>query len=510
MPKKFYLTTAIDYANGKPHLGHAYEKVLTDVIARSRRQMGQEVHFLTGTDEHGIKVQQSAQREGVAPQDFVDRIAPLFIDLCQRLNISNDDFIRTTEPRHTRVVSACLQKLFDQGEIYKAEYTGFYSVRQEQFVLEKERLPNGEWPEIYGEVIAMNEPNYYFRLSKYQDWLIEYIQTHPRFIVPRFRERQLLEFLKEPINDLCISRPKERLGWGIELPFDPGFVTYVWFDALLNYASAVGLGEERFADYWPADFNVIGKDILVPSHGVYWPIMLHALGVEPPKSLLVHGWWHLGGQKMSKSAGQIVNPLDLIDKFGADALRYFLIREMNVGQDSDFTEELFLTRYTSDLGNDLGNLVSRFLNMAVKYFEDGLPSAGAEPEEPEQTVFALWEQTRPALLQHFAELQFHTALESTFTFIRALNRYAEVRAPWKLAKSPHPEDQQRLRTSIATLAEGLRLASAALFPVTPTTSQKIHTLLGLETIGTWEQELSWGQRLNGKIPGAKTILFPRP
>ena len=337
----FYITTAIDYVNGSPHIGHAYEKVLTDVIARFRRLRGDSVYFLTGTDEHGQKVQQSARARGIAPQQFADEISAQFRAMLPRLEITNDDFIRTTEERHKRVVREILQRLFDRGDIYRGEYRGFYSTRQEQFLLEKDRLPDGSWPEIYGEVTEIVEPNYFFKLRAYQGWLVDFLAQHEDFVFPRFRQKQVLEFLKEPLNDLCISRPRERLEWGIPLPFDPQFVTYVWFDALVNYYSAVADQPGR----WPADWHVIGKDILVPPHAVYWPIMLHAAGLALPKGILAHGWWLTRGAKMSKSAGNVFNPLDLVDEFGPDALRYFLIREMNVGHDGDFSRELFLARH---------------------------------------------------------------------------------------------------------------------------------------------------------------------
>jgi len=516
--KACYLTTAIDYANGSPHLGHAYEKVLTDVMARVLRLRGQQVHFLTGLDEHGQKVQQSAARAGVTPRAFVDGLAPEFMGLCRRLSISNDDFIRTTEPRHQEVVQAVLQDLYDRGEIYQAEYVGFYSVRQEQFVLERERLADGSWPEIYGEVVELTEQNYFFRLTKYQDWLREYIRAHDDFIFPRFRQKQVLEFLKEPINDLCISRPVERLAWGIPLPFDPGYVTYVWFDALLNYISAIGYGTPRQDEYWPADFQVIGKDILVPAHAVYWPIMLKAMGVALPKTLLVHGWWLAAGDKMSKTKGNVVNPLELAEQFGAEAFRYFLIREMNVGQDSDFSAEVFLSRYQSDLANDLGNLVSRTLNMTARYAAGVIPAATVA-EEPEATVRAAWERTHGELLELCDGMQFHLALDRVFGFLRELNRYAEGRAPWKLAKSAEAADRARLETALATLAEGLRLAAAALAPVMPETAAKIYRLLGLGDqagvvhqgpVGLWQDELTWSTRLANNPASTQEILFPRP
>ena len=505
--KSFYITTAIDYVNGSPHLGHAYEKVLTDVIARFRRQMGDKVYFLTGSDEHGQKVQASARKQGVAPQAYVDETVKEFKSLYDRLDVSYDDFIRTTEPRHKNVVRAILQQLFDKGEIYLDEYRGFYSTRQEQFLQEKDRLPDGSWPEIFGEVTEIREKNYFFRLQKYQAWLIDYIQTHEDFIFPKYRQKQVLEFLKEPLNDLCISRPKERLEWGIPLPFDETYVTYVWFDALLNYYSAV-------ADkgLWPADFNVIGKDILVPPHAVYWPIMLHASGLPPPKALLVHGWWLQSGAKMSKSTGEAVNPLTLVDQFGVDAFRYFLIREMNVGQDSEFTVEQFMVRYNSELANNLGNLVNRTLNMTTRFAAGVLPAAepGASADGLEAELQAAWTKTRDEIVPLCENFQFHTALERTMAFLTATNSYIDKRAPWKLGKSTEPKDLALLRTTLATIAEASRLGVAAMQHVTPSSTQKINTALGYTPGTDWRAELEWGTKLNGAKVSPALVLFPRP
>lgn len=506
--KKFYITTAIDYANGTPHIGHAYEKVLTDVIARFHRLNGGEVHFLTGLDEHGQKVQQAARAREIEPIQLCDEAAVAFKGLCQSLNISNDDFIRTTESRHKDVVRQLLQKLFDEGQIYQAEYTGYYSTRAEQFLQEKDKV-DGEWPAIFGEVVELTESNYFFKLSQYQDWLIEFLKENDRFIFPRYRQRDVLEFLKEPLNDLCISRPKERLEWGIPLPFDENFVTYVWFDALVNYISAIGYGTEAFAECWPVDFHVIGKDILVPPHAVYWPIMLKACGIELPKSLLVHGWWMVSGEKMAKSTGNVVNPLELIEQFGPDPFRYFVIREMNVGQDSDFSLDLFMSRYNSDLANDLGNLVSRTLNMVGRYCDRVLPRASIA-EEPEKTVRELWEQTRAEGIKLYEGLQFHSALDRTFTFIRAINRYAEQRAPWKLAKSETPEDRAALETTLATMAESLRLAATLLSPVMPEIAARVLELFGAGEAAEFSEELNWSNRLDGRKISEPVILFPRP
>jgi methionyl-tRNA synthetase len=508
MSKNFYITTAIDYANGSPHLGHAYEKVLTDIIARYRRLNGQKVKFLTGLDEHGQKVQMSAHKAGLEPIQICDRMAEEFQSVCEKLAISNDDYIRTSQDRHKSVVGEVLQKLHDKDLIYKAQYSGYYSSRQEQFVTEKEKV-DGHWPEIYGEVEEVIETNYFFKLAQFQEWLIDFINNNQDWIYPRFRTADVLQFLKEPLNDLCISRPKERLEWGIELPFDSDFVTYVWFDALTNYITAAGYGTETFSHNWPADYHVIGKDILVPPHAVYWPIMLKALELDLPKHLLVHGWWLSSGAKMSKSTGEVVNPLDLIEQYGADAFRYFVTREMNVGQDSEFSTELFLSRYSSDLANDLGNLVSRLLNMGARYTEGKIPEVQIF-EAPEQELRELWESTRAEIIPLFDDFKFHKALDRIFIFISGINKYAETRAPWKLAKSAETGDQQKLATSLATMAEAIRLSVVLLSPVMPTTSAQIRSLVGAKEFTSLDGQLDWGFTLEGQALGEKTILFPRP
>jgi methionyl-tRNA synthetase len=501
----FYITTAIDYVNGSPHLGHAYEKVLTDVIARFRRQMGDQVHFLTGVDEHGQKVQASAKKRGIPPQQFCDEVSAEFRALLPRLTISNDDFIRTTEERHKQVVQAVLKQLFDQGQIYKAEYKGFYSTRQEQFLQDKDRNPDGTWPEIFGDVTEITESNYFFKLKQYQDWLVDFLTKNPNFIFPTYRQKQVLEFLKDPLNDLCISRPKERLEWGIPMPFDANYVTYVWFDALINYYSAVAAKP----GVWPATFHVIGKDILVPPHAVYWPIMLHAAGLPLPGGIIAHGWWMQRGAKMSKSTGNALNPLDLVSEFGPDAFRYFLIREMNVGQDSDFTREQFLVRYNSELANNLGNLVNRTLNMTTRFAGGTVPAAEAE-DELDKNLRALWEKTRDEFIPLCEGFQFHTALERAMVFLTETNAYIEKRAPWKLGKSSEPKDQALLRTSLATMAEALRLAVALIQPVTPTTTERINAVLGHKPGADWRDELAWGTKLTGMKVAESLVLFPRP
>src|SRR6476659_5666868 len=382
MPKTFFITTAIDYTNSPPHVGHAYEKVLADVIARYHRLKGENVFFLTGVDQHGQKVQQSAAKAGVPPAEFVKDITQKFIDLWKKLDVQYDEWAETISDRHKKVVQGILQRLFDAGEIYKDKQAGYYSVRQEQFLTDKERGPDGEFGPEWGQVEFREEENYYFKLGQHKKWLLRYIEDRKDAVIPDFRQTELRNAVEKLSGDLCISRPKSRLDWGIELPFDKDFVTYVWFDALTNYISFSGydptVGEAdsfpynaqplEFRDKWPA-LQVVGKDILVPAHGIYWLIMLHAIGFpddQMPK-LLVHGWWNLGGAKMSKSVGNIVDPFVLADKYSADALRYYLMSDIATGQDADFSEERLVERYNTDLANSLGNLLNRTLAMAEKY-----------------------------------------------------------------------------------------------------------------------------------------------
>lgn len=504
---KFYITTAIDYANGKPHIGHAYEKILADVIARIARLQNKNVYFMTGLDEHGQKVEQSAIQHKILPKTMCDSVADEFKEMCTTLNISYDHYIRTTDEYHIKFVQQCLQKLFDAGEIYKAEYTGLYSLSAERFVQTKDQI-NGEWPSDYGQVIEITETNYFFNLKKHQKWLIDYIESHPAFIYPKFRAKQVLEFLKEPINDLCISRPKERLSWGIELPFDSEYVTYVWFDALLNYISGTLINGHTIEKLWPADIHVIGKDILVPAHSVYWPIMLHALGFQLPHTFLTHGWWLSSGEKMSKSLGNVIDPMDYIQTFGADPFRYYLIREMSVGQDCDFNHERFLIRYTTDLGNDLGNLLSRLVNMIQRYCNGVIPEY-KNVKYSEINLPELWYNIKTTILSEYETFAFNTALEKLFTFIGSINKYIEQCAPWKLAKSSAEIDKIKVQNILSTATEALRLSSLMLAPILPNSVEKIlHTLGYFEGIN-W-QNLEFGNTLSGNKIGGNIILFPRP
>jgi methionyl-tRNA synthetase len=377
MPKEFFITTAIDYTNSVPHIGHAYEKILADVIARYHRLKGEKVFFLTGVDQHGQKVQQSAAKAGVPPGEFVKGITQKFVDLWEKLDVRYDAWAATTDPLHKKCVQEILQRLRDEKRIYKDKQAGYYSVRQEQFLTDKERGPDGEFGPEWGEVEFREEENYYFRLSERKEWLLGYLKNHPDCVTPSFRQTELINAVEKISGDLCISRPKSRLNWGIELPFDKDFVNYVWFDALTNYISFVGYDPKidnyekqspEFRDKWPA-LQIIGKDILIPAHGIYWLIMLHAIGFpdEAMPQLLVHGWWNLGGAKMSKTAGNVVDPFVLIDKYGAEAVRYYLITDIVTGYDADFLEFRIIERYNSDLANTLGNLLNRTLNMAARY-----------------------------------------------------------------------------------------------------------------------------------------------
>jgi methionyl-tRNA synthetase len=393
MSKRFYITTAIDYVNGQPHLGHAYEKIVADVIARSRRSFGQEVFFLTGLDEHGQKVQQAAVAEGKTPQAYCDDLAAVWKAFIARLGLTNDDFVRTTEVRHKTVVQSILSKLHAEGHFYREIYRGFYSTKEETFLTDKDRGPDGKFDPSYGEVVELEEENYYFRLKAHQQWLIDYIEKNPEFVYPESRRNEVLGFLKHNVlEDLCITRPANRLNWGIPVPFDPNYVTYVWFDALVNYISVpAALGDamagqavnfhapatERPLSAWPADIHVIGKDI-VKFHSVYWPIMLKAMGAPLPKQIIAHGWWQKDGAKMSKTTGNVVDPITVINEWGVDAFRFYVIRELDIGPDGNWTDEGFKQRYNSQLANGLGNLLNRSLTMLKKYREGIVPAKSNE------------------------------------------------------------------------------------------------------------------------------------
>ena len=603
MPKPFYITTAIDYTNGAPHIGHAYEKVLADVIARYHRLKGEEVYFLTGVDQHGQKVQQSAEKAGVSPQEFVDEITAKFVALWKKLEVDYTGWAETTDVRHKNNVSTNLQKLWDDKDpatggsrwIYKKTQRGFYSVRQEQFLTDKERGPDGQFGPEWGLVEERDEENFYFRLTQDpatglpgydpKQWLLDFIDKRSAdgkpFVVPDFRVAELRNAVEKLEGDLCISRPASRLKWGIPFPetFGAGFVTYVWFDALVNYISfapghdpnhgELGAGQEtEFAKWWGTALHVIGKDILIPAHGVYWPIMLKAFEYpdEEIPTLLVHGWWNIGGAKMSKSEGNVVDPDQLADKYGAEALRYYLMSDISTGRDADFSEGRLVIRYNSELANSLGNLLNRTLNMSQRFRDSRETYSGwefefdptwseialktmelaaryraselhADPELkrvlgfymrceqlPEDTLWELfW------VLEHIAVVlgsiggyrkaidahETDSALQITLELVNACNRLVDRMEPWKLAKQPGSE--RVLDEVLYALAESLRIIAILISPVTPKAAHGIFDQLN------WKMEpelrgkearfsladAEWGKLTYGHVVGKPTPLFPR-
>ena len=491
----FYITTPIYYVNDDPHIGHAYTTILADVLSRYHRNAGEDTFFLTGLDEHGQKVQQAASDRGVAPQRHCDEMAPRFIKLWEKLHISNDDFIRTTEGRHKRVVQDVLQRVYDGGDIYEDEYEGLYSVSEERFITEKE-AESGEFRDIR----ELKEKNYFFRMGSYQQALIDHIKSNPKFIQPEHRKNEILGFLKQPLNDLCISRPKSRLNWGIELPFDSGYVTYVWFDDLINYITAPGFGSDEvsFKKWWPASYHLIGKDILT-THAVYWPTMLMSAGIELPTSIFAHGWWLIGESKMSKSLGNVINPMNLIDDYGVDPVRYFLMREMVLGQDASFTLESFIKRYNSDLANDFGNLLSRVTTLVNKNFAGILPNPG-ELTQFELAIKSSAENLGEFVNDKIRSMCINEAIEETMQFIRSVNRYMEHQAPWKLVQ----EDKKSAGRVLYTAAEALRISAVLLSPVMPNRTADLFDTLNYDSLS-----LKWGGLQPGNKLKQHKPLFPR-
>jgi methionyl-tRNA synthetase len=506
--KVFYLTTPIYYVNDVPHIGHAYTTVASDVVARFRRLMGDEVFFLTGTDEHGQKVEKAAAQIGETPQQLADRTVEQFKQLWKRLDISNDDFIRTTEPRHIQAVQRFFQTVQARGDIYKSEYEDWYCIPCETFWTDLQ-LDEGNCPTCGRPVDRLKEESYFFRMSRYQKRLLSHLKAHPRFIQPRSRCNEVVRFVSEGLKDLSVSRVSIR--WGIPVPNNERHVIYVWFDALTNYLTAVGYGkdERRFKRYWPAEVHMIGKDIL-RFHAVFWPCFLMSAGLPLPRQISTHGWWTVEGEKMSKSKGNVIDPNIMIDRYGADAFRYFLLREVPFGEDGDFSEKALIQRFNSELANDLGNLFSRTLTMLERYAGGRIPAAAktlrAEDRRLKSLVTGLYRKMRV----HMDQWAFHKVLQETWKVVDVANRYIERNAPWKLAKKP--EDHPRLKTVLYYLAETLRILSLHVYPIMPKTAGMMIEQLGIKEPFTkvhLPKDHRWGKLRPGTSISKEKQLFPR-